>query len=70
MSTEHYCEKCGRKMKRTARCEFYCKNCDNTIFDWSLKYSKEDEYENKSYKEHHSDFELADFCRGGDLTED
>ena len=70
MSAEHYCDICGKKMKRTAKCEFYCKACDNTIFDWSLKYAKEEGEENKPHKEHHSDFELADFCRGGDLTED
>ena len=65
MSEEHYCNNCGKKMKRTAKCEFYCKACDNTIFDWSLKY---DGSERK--REHRSDFELADFCRGGDLSED
>ncbi|MFQ7739916.1 MAG: hypothetical protein ACLRJC_20090 [Emergencia timonensis] len=65
MSAEHYCVECGKKMKRTAKCEFYCKSCDRTIFDWSLQY---DGSERK--KEHRSDFSLADFCRGGDLTED
>lgn len=65
MSTEHYCDECGKKMKRRARCEFYCKACDNTIFDWSLQ----SEGDNRK-KEHVSDFSLADFCRGGDLTED
>lgn len=30
----------------------------------------EDYYRNKKKKEHYSDFELADFCHGGDLTED
>ena len=63
MSAEHYCDICGRKMKRTAKCEFYCKKCDNTIFDWGLM--NED-----PPKEHKSDFEFADFCRGGDLSED
>ena len=38
MSAEHYCVECGKKMKRTAKCEFYCKSCDRTIFDWSLQY--------------------------------
>ena len=37
MST-HYCDKCGKEMKRTAKCEFYCAGCDNTIFDFSLQY--------------------------------
>lgn len=39
--------------------------CDNTIFDWSLKY---DGSERK--REHRSDFQLADFCRGEDLSEE
>ena len=42
----HICDQCGKKMKRTAKCEFYCKKCDNTIFDWSLQYEgRENEYE-------------------------
>ena len=34
--------------------------------------SCEDDYVpfTRTKKEHNSDFELADFCRGGDLTED
>lgn len=64
MST-HYCDKCGKQMKRTAQCEFYCSKCDNTIFDFSLKYEN-----SEKRKSHKSDFELADFCRGGDLSED
>lgn len=60
-----YCDECGKKMERTARCEFYCKKCDNTVFDFSLQ---NEGY--KSKKQFYSDFALADFCRGGDLTED
>ena len=37
MSAEHYCDECGKKMKRTAKCEFYCKSCDSTIFDWNVQ---------------------------------
>lgn len=33
----HYCDKCGKEMVRTAKCEFYCSDCDNTIFDFSLQ---------------------------------
>ena len=66
MEAVHYCDKCGKRMKRTAVCEFYCKRCDNTIFDWSLKYAEK----RKPEREFRSDFELADFCRGGDLSED
>ena len=29
-----------------------------------------DEIFGENEKEHYSDFDLADFCRGGDLTED
>ena len=61
----HYCDNCGKEMKRTAKCEFYCADCDNTIFDFSLQYQ-----DNDKKKQHTSDFALADFCRGGDLTED
>lgn len=59
----HYCDECGKPMKRTAQCEFYCEDCDNTIFDFSLQYRSKP-------KKNHSDFELANFCHGGDLTED
>lgn len=65
MMSKHYCDKCGKEMERTAKCEFYCRDCDNTIFDFSLQYEGE-----SKQKRHMSDFELADFCRGGDLTED
>lgn len=37
----HYCDKCGKKMERTAKCEFNCEECDNTIFDFSLQYEGE-----------------------------
>ena len=63
--SKHYCDKCGKEIERTAKCEFYCRDCDNTIFDFSLQYEGRSEE-----KRHMSDFELADFCRGGDLTED
>ncbi len=52
-------------MQRTAKCEFRCKNCDTILFDFSLQYEDTDKK-----KQNSSDFELADFCRGGDLTED
>lgn len=61
----HYCDNCGKEMERTAKCEFYCADCDNTIFDFSLQY----EGQGKKKKEL-SDFELANLCHGGDLTED
>lgn len=60
-----YCKKCGTQMQRTAKCEFRCENCDTILFDFSLQYEDTDKK-----KQHSSDFELADLCRGGDLTED
>lgn len=39
--SKHYCDKCGKEMERTAKCEFYCRDCDNTIFDFSLQYEGE-----------------------------
>lgn len=51
--------------KRTAKCEFYCAECDNIIFDFGLQYQNREKK-----KQRNSDLELADFCRGGDLTED
>lgn len=39
----HYCDSCGRKMTRTAKCEWYCKKCDQTIFDFSQKYVSDDD---------------------------
>ena len=38
----HHCDKCGKEMKRTTKCEFYCEKYDNTVFDFSLKYYQED----------------------------
>ena len=61
----HYCDKCGKEMEQTAECEFYCADCDNTIFDFSLQCK-----DNRKKKQHTSDFDLADLCHGGDLTDD
>lgn len=61
----HYCDICGKEMKRIAKCEFYCAECDNIIFDFGLQYQNREKK-----KQHNSDFELVAFCRGGDLTED
>ena len=65
MVEDYYCDICGNKMKRKAKCEFSCKLCDNTLFDWSLQYGSAKEYE-----EINSDFERANLCRGGELLED
>ena len=54
------CSTCGAKMSKFDGVAWYtCPECGNAIRKnsdgtWSLK----------------SDFDLADFCRGGDLTED
>jgi hypothetical protein len=32
-------------MKRTAKCEFYGKKCDNTIYNWNFNYEGLPKYE-------------------------
>lgn len=39
------CENCGRKMKRLARIEFYCKKCDQYLYDESLDVDRGYEYD-------------------------
>ena len=39
----YYCDSCGKEMKRTAQCEWYCKKCDNTIFDFGQQYVRDEE---------------------------
>ena len=34
------CDSCGREMKRVARCEWHCKKCDKSIFDFSQNYNE------------------------------
>ena len=72
MSKEHTCNICKSKMTEYDGNAWYtCPNCgqgkrDNGNGTWTWK----NEIFRKGSKSHSSDFELADFGRGGDLTED
>lgn len=63
---------CGAEMTDFDGCSWYtCPECGNEIRSnddgsWTWAY----EIFTPGSRELHSDFELADFCRGGDLTED
>lgn len=66
------CSTCGAKMSKFDGVAWYtCPECGNAIRKnsdgtWSLK----SDLFKSGKKKHTSDFDLADFCRGGDLTED
>ena len=49
---------------------YTCPECEDKVRIIEGKETWHDEIFNKGKKQHKSDFELADFCRGGDLTED
>lgn len=64
------CDMCGTEMTEFDGCWWYtCPECGNRVRrnsngTWTRAIFGHDS------KYHKSDFELADFCRGGDLTED
>ena len=66
------CKSCGAKMTEYDGWAWYtCPVCGDAIRDngdgsWTWKC----EIVKFSNKKHMSDFELANFCHGGDLTED
>lgn len=66
------CDCCGAKMTEFDGCWWYtCPECGNRVRShedgsWS---SYHDIFK-PGTKEHHSDYELADFCHGGDLSEE
>ena len=65
------CNACGAEMNIFDGWAFYtCPECGNKvrIIEGNTMWYSEIFKEGK--KQHRSDFELADFCRGGDLTED
>jgi len=72
MSDYPICKSCGAKMTEYDGCSWYtCPECGQAIRDngngsWTWK----DEVFGHGSKRHNSDFDLADFCRGGDLSED
>lgn len=65
------CKSCGEKMTEFDGWAWYtCPNCGDRVRIIEGKETWHNEIFGKGTKQHHSDFELADFCRGGDLTED
>ncbi len=66
------CKTCGTKMTGFDGWAWYtCPNCGDKVRIIEGKETWHDDiFDNKNKKQHHSDFELADFCRGGELTED
>lgn len=66
-----YCKTCGAKMTDFDGWAWYtCPECENSVRIIEGKETWHDEIFKSGNKQHHSDFELADFCHGGDLTED
>ena len=64
------CKTCGAMMKIFDGWAWYtCPECGDSVRIIDGVTTWKDEIFSKGTKEHHSDFELADFCRGGDLTE-
>ena len=72
MSDNPICKTCGAEMTDFDGWAWHtCPECGDKvrIIDGVVTWYDEI-FSSKSSKTHHSDFELADFCRGGDLTED
>ena len=65
------CKTCGTKMTEFDGWAWYtCPECGNSVRVIDGKMTWHDEIFRPGKKELRSDFELADFCHGGDLTED
>lgn len=65
------CKTCGAEMTEFDGVDWYtCPECENSVKIIDDKETWENEIFKSGTKEHHSDFELADFCSGGDLTEE
>ncbi|MBQ8836880.1 MAG: hypothetical protein IJ002_05170 [Clostridia bacterium] len=65
------CNTCGAEMTGFDGWAWYtCPECENKVRIIEGKESWYNDLFGKGKKKHNSDFELADFCRGGDLTED
>lgn len=71
MSNYPICKTCGSEMTKFDGWAWYtCPECGDSVRIIDGAEMWHDEIFDKGIKEHHSDFELADFCRGGDITED
>ncbi len=65
------CKSCGALMTEFDDWAWYtCPECGDSVRIIDGKEMWHDEIFGKGKKEHHTDFELADFCHGGDLSED
>ena len=65
------CRTCGTKMTDYDACAWYtCPECGDKVRIIDGEETWYDQVFKKGKKQLYSDFELADFCRGGDLTED
>lgn len=65
------CKTCGAKMTQFDGWAWYtCLECGNSVRIIDGTETWKDEIFSEGIKQHKSGFELADFCRGGDLTED
>lgn len=72
MSTNPTCRSCGAQMTEFDGWAWYtCPECGNRvrIIDGEVQWENEI-FKTKKSEQFHTDFELADFCHGGDLTED
>lgn len=66
-----HCKTCGAEMTGFDGWAWYtCPNCEDKVRIIDGKETWHDEIFKNGTKQHNSDFELADFCHGGDLTED
>lgn len=66
------CKSCGSRMTDYDGCSWYtCTECGQSVRDnGDGSFTWHDEIFAGGNKHHESDFELADFCHGGDLSED
>ena len=65
------CKTCNEKMIIFDGWAWYtCPSCGDKVRIIEGKETWHDEFFGQEKKQHRSDFELADFCSGGDLTED
>lgn len=65
------CKTCGADMTELDGWAWYtCPECGDKVRIIEGKSTWYNEIFGNGKKQHRSDYELADFCRGGDLTED
>ncbi|MBQ7917436.1 MAG: hypothetical protein IJ310_01315 [Clostridia bacterium] len=65
------CKTCQSEMTEFDGWAWYtCPNCGNKVRIIDGKESWYNEIFKEGNKQHYSDYEIADFCHGGDLTED